>query len=442
MSDKFKITGEEINQTLMHSPYALSDSPYQRGLGAGQIKKYFYDFIVTLAQKLNIHLEDVGIAFEEARLELEKEKAIILEGLEAHNKSELSHSDIRELVLEAQNKAHGAFDLASGKSKVHVIKSFMQIFTLHAMDTSVFREGDLFVCVDKNVPDAVVARLDEYAVSECEALFSSTDLENGNVSIEPRAGETYVMSYREGQTTMYFSVTCIESGIDVEEIVKKAVDSIAVDTKLSDTSTNPVENRVIDQAIKDVEAYVSEHVTEYEAKVNSALNIIGVQAGQISSLQVQTGDMKLVGEKILTEPDSTIDFTELKPYKEIFIQLEVLCDKATNGNILSRTLDVHQNYWMFSGSMSLPVNDVRYFYIYAKEIVERQWLVMYPDGLLSNVYGESGANKNCKISYATRKEQATRFPTSVRIGLPSSIATNFVEGTVARIYTREGENEE
>ena len=45
MSDKFKITGEEINQTLMHSPYALSDSPYQRGLGAGQIKRYFYDFI-------------------------------------------------------------------------------------------------------------------------------------------------------------------------------------------------------------------------------------------------------------------------------------------------------------------------------------------------------------------------------------------------------------
>ena len=265
----YKVTEEEKNRVKMNSPFTLPDSPTERGMKPDNIKAAFWKAFNVLIEILNKHLEDIfeaekthdqssdahtnirELITEHNKSELSHSdiRELITSLVGKHNESELSHSDIRELVLEARNKAHGAFDLASGKSKVHVIKSFMQIFTLHAMDTSVFREGDLLVCVDKNVPDAVVARLDKYAVSECDALFSSTDLENGNVSIEPRAGETYVMSYWEGQTTMYFSVTCIESGIDVEEIVKKAVDSIAVDTELSDTSTNPVQNKVITERI-------------------------------------------------------------------------------------------------------------------------------------------------------------------------------------------------
>ena len=44
MSERYKLTNEEINKAVLHSPYALADSPYKRGLGAAQIKKYFYDF--------------------------------------------------------------------------------------------------------------------------------------------------------------------------------------------------------------------------------------------------------------------------------------------------------------------------------------------------------------------------------------------------------------
>ena len=60
MSDKFKITEEEVNEALMHSPFVLPDSPSHSGLGAGQIKKYFYDFIRQLSKRINGHLSDVG----------------------------------------------------------------------------------------------------------------------------------------------------------------------------------------------------------------------------------------------------------------------------------------------------------------------------------------------------------------------------------------------
>lgn len=345
----------------------------------------------------------------------------------------------------AQNAETVANNALNQVPKVYFETSYRQIVKTALLSN--LKSGDVLVNINSNSPDFFVVSADKLNANAVETItYSMLDLSSGVLLPMPNVGDKFLIENVDSNGVPTgeppkIGIIAIESG--------GVTAAIEVDTELSDTSTNPVENRVIDQAIRSIEAYaqgayeqIFEHVTEYESKVNSALAIQEVQAGQISSLQVQTGDMKLVGEKILTEPDSTIDFTELKPYKEIFIQLEVLCDKGTNGNILSRTLDVHQNYWMFSGSMSLPVNDVRYFYIYAKEIVERQWLVMYPDGLLSNVSGEYGANKNCKISYATRKEQATRFPTSVRIGLPSTIATNFVEGTVARIYTREGENEE
>ena len=52
MSEKYKLTNEEINKAVLHSPYALADSPYKKGLGAAQIKKFFYDFIVYLANSI------------------------------------------------------------------------------------------------------------------------------------------------------------------------------------------------------------------------------------------------------------------------------------------------------------------------------------------------------------------------------------------------------
>ena len=64
MKEKYKITEEEINQTILHSPYSLADSPASVGLKAKQIKKYFYEFIRFFANKINIHLNDLGETLE------------------------------------------------------------------------------------------------------------------------------------------------------------------------------------------------------------------------------------------------------------------------------------------------------------------------------------------------------------------------------------------
>ena len=90
MSERFKLTQEEINKAIMHSPYALPDSPGTVGLGAGQIKKYFYDFIRFLSDKINIHLGQAGDSIEA----LEKAK-----------------DDIQGELLSLWDKANGAYSM-------------------------------------------------------------------------------------------------------------------------------------------------------------------------------------------------------------------------------------------------------------------------------------------------------------------------------------------
>ena len=76
MENKYQLTQEEINKILRRSPYSLGLSPAEAGLGAEQIKRYFYDFIYYMAENLNLHLKDVGtdlVALEEGSRALQRE---------------------------------------------------------------------------------------------------------------------------------------------------------------------------------------------------------------------------------------------------------------------------------------------------------------------------------------------------------------------------------
>ena len=112
MSQVYKITENEINQTILHSPYSLADSPAKAGLKAMQIKKYFYNFIRFFAEKINIHLGDIGSSLEnvDELFEAVYKKLEELEGtdislgnsinasLDYHNKSADTHNDIRRAI--------------------------------------------------------------------------------------------------------------------------------------------------------------------------------------------------------------------------------------------------------------------------------------------------------------------------------------------------------
>ena len=135
MENRYQLTNEEINKILCRSPRSLSASPAEQGLGAQQIKKYFYDFIYYMAQLLNMHLGAVGrdvtaldtglVALQEALTES------IADSVLDHATDADAHADIRESLAEAVHLANVAYNLASGKSKVYVNTSFqMALFEL------------------------------------------------------------------------------------------------------------------------------------------------------------------------------------------------------------------------------------------------------------------------------------------------------------------------
>ncbi|MBQ7226729.1 MAG: hypothetical protein IJX02_09050 [Clostridia bacterium] len=224
MSDKFKLTDEEINKTILHSPYALADNPSQRGLGAAQIKKYFYDFIYYLADKLNLHLGDIGTSCEELSADIGAAfDQIATQGtdLEAHKDDADAHMDIRRglmglgdsldnvyaSVSEVRDIAEIARSLATGKSKVYWVPS-AQIMLYDILDVGEgLNSGDVYVILEKNVP--------EFAV-----LSKNTTAFDGAVIIQDPTDE---VEYKPGQVYFFagFNLLAMENGVDTSALATK-----------------------------------------------------------------------------------------------------------------------------------------------------------------------------------------------------------------------------
>ncbi|MBQ3041472.1 MAG: hypothetical protein IJD42_07745 [Clostridia bacterium] len=187
MKDKYKITEEEINQAILHSPYSLADSPASVGIKAKQIKKYFYEFIRFLANKINVHLEELGKTLENydelscavdlipdlQEKDIELGKAIpnligahnnsgvahndirekISTDIGTHNTSGGAHSDIRELIKSAKESAENAYNLARGKSKIHPMHDYGEFIYYVKTKPEEYNVGDMFIFDNKNAPD-------------------------------------------------------------------------------------------------------------------------------------------------------------------------------------------------------------------------------------------------------------------------------------------------
>lgn len=196
MSDRFKLTQEEINKTIMHSPYALGSSPAQSGLGAKQIKSYFYDFISYLAYCINNHLGEIGTELDLTFKELTE-----------------SDNGLRELIALAQERADSAYNLASGKSKMYVVNSFAALFAEMYVNEEL-NPGDLIMLTEKLTPDFVVIPKDCY-LDGVEIIDVTWDTENRILPAEAQVGAVYRL--RDNGVT----VLAIEGGIDVSVLATK-----------------------------------------------------------------------------------------------------------------------------------------------------------------------------------------------------------------------------
>lgn len=214
MENRYQLTSEEINKILCRSPRSLSASPAEQGLGAQQIKKYFYDFIYYMAQLLNMHLGSVGkdvtaldtglVALQEALTES------IADSVLDHATDANAHADIRESLAEAVHLANVAYNLASGKSKVYVNTSFqMALFELQNED---LHQGDFIMVIDKSTPDFVV--LDYVGADTDVTEVDFEDVINNSLPA-PQVGEMFRL---KGFDRVLLA---IESGIDASNFATK-----------------------------------------------------------------------------------------------------------------------------------------------------------------------------------------------------------------------------
>ncbi len=225
----YKITNEEINQVIMHSPYSLGDAPSNEGLKAVHIKKYFYDFIKVLAEKLNIHLSELtevlsgydsvcsDVDNSKERIEQILNKLLDLDSkdselgtsiqnavsvhnenalshsdirmqigseISAHNNSLISHEDIREKIKHALKKSELAYMVASGKNRAFPVDDIADMVDIILSDEEL-RIGDVFILAQGEVSDFTVFDTNVATLQEGDIELLPEEIASGEVELLP-----------------------------------------------------------------------------------------------------------------------------------------------------------------------------------------------------------------------------------------------------------------
>ena len=255
--DKFKITEEEINQTILHSPYSLADSPARMGLNAKEVKKYFYEFIRFFANKINIHLNDIGKTLENydeltAAFSLipdlqEMDKALgtqIVSSINEHDQDGKAHADIRARVDEAVlkhnisaqahmdirkslkallDKVDVAYRLASGKSRVYSCEDAFDVIDI--LNENELYAGDLLLVANQATPDFTVFETGLTSLPSDAEEIDVNDLASGKMTFV--SGKSYyykgvrmVASYSNLETSLLAKNEDLEAL--EEELFKRA----------------------------------------------------------------------------------------------------------------------------------------------------------------------------------------------------------------------------
>ena len=222
------ITGEELNSVLLASPMTMPDSPSNAGMSAGQIKKHFYKFIISLVNIINEKLSNAetaqksGLSEHNASAASHADMRDTLSTLTAlcnalgtqvggimgdHNTSDTSHADIRSLLAETAETAQNALVIAQGNSKAAVYATLDDMKNELLSGEVSLNVGDTIYIEAKKVPDFWVAE-------KSDTPYETTvpdELSNG---VHVKIGRYDLVSF--------------EDGIDASVLAKKAeLDSLS-----------------------------------------------------------------------------------------------------------------------------------------------------------------------------------------------------------------------
>lgn len=231
----YTISDEELNKILLSSPLTLPDSPSSAGMSAGQIKKHFYKFIISLVKKINEKITGImdgingsvmahdtsAISHVDMRNEISSLEAStealsevdgalgnqITSSVSEHNSSTSAHNDIRQAVRDAEDKAQNALTIAQGRSKAVVYDSVSELVTVLAGGLNSLSVGDSVYIKEQGEPDFWVSKkYDEVQTSNVpESIFAGCTLTAG-----------------------YYELVGFESGVDTSVFAKGAdLDALA-----------------------------------------------------------------------------------------------------------------------------------------------------------------------------------------------------------------------
>lgn len=257
MDKDYKITEEEINQAVLRSPYSLADSPSRQGMTPAQIKRYFYDFIRVLSEKINIHLNDISTDLDTSNKKITNlEETDILIGsaistkLSSHNNSASAHDDIRKRITQelinhnsgnaahidirddikvVKDTANAAFAIASGRQRVYPISDIMELCDLLGEN---LKPGDIVLLLDSGECDFIVYEsgltdTQEMASNPNDINIEASELANGEIVFEE--GKIY---YFDG-TRLLATKGNLETGLlakseDLEALKTQFLENIAL----------------------------------------------------------------------------------------------------------------------------------------------------------------------------------------------------------------------
>lgn len=347
MSQKYNITDEEINQTILHSPYSLADSPAKAGLKAMQIKKYFYEFIRFFAEKINIHLSDIDDTFIESDELIEQinqkiEDLIAVDNalgsaiptkINAHNASSTAHSNIRSAIdtkisthdtsssahrdmrlniVQLRDKLNATYALASGKQRVYPSQNILEALEQISHYSPTLAPGDLFLVANDSYVDFTVFEAGLNSPYPNDIVITYEQVSNKEITLE--AGNIYFFKgNRLLASNGNLETGLIAKQVDLEELEDSFLENVElVASKLSEInntlSTKQDKLTIVDET---AEAITLETGCEYNLGLRTSLaltlgettddleSIVNFRSGAGATSFDAPGDLYFTGDDTL-----------------------------------------------------------------------------------------------------------------------------------------------
>ncbi|MBQ7760915.1 MAG: hypothetical protein IJ400_02555 [Clostridia bacterium] len=318
---QYTLSQEEINKALLLSPYSLSDSPHDWGLKAKEIKKYFYQPISYLTERLNLKLQVVGevlSGIEEKALAIEKEAqnslsshdssqlshsalfteireliselnqslsshrieenahaSEIAKSISLHNQDTSSHNDIRKSIEELLALSQNAYALAQGKSRIIPLSDVYEL--LDHLENNDQSSGDVFILEEKLIPDLIFyKKLTDLEVEE--------EIQNGAVLLDYDSYSLGQVTFEPGQVVIAYNKKLVgtESGVDLSRLATKER-VVALETRTQELATE-IENGIAELMLL-LDTKEDKRIVSTPSEVFALENLHEYRFSTISSLE-------------------------------------------------------------------------------------------------------------------------------------------------------------